>query len=142
MDDRRAALVLAGFMLAGAGVRLALTRPPQAAPGDVALVSDTPPVTGAGSRGRALRETARTAARLARPLLPGERIDLDRADATELTRLPRVGPALARRIVDWRVAHGAFGTLARFDSVPGVGPTLLAAVRSYVSFSGIRPDPP
>src|SRR2546427_3700068 len=66
MDDRRAALVLAGLALAGAGVRLALTRPPESAPGDVALVSDTPPSLAHG----ALRETARVAARLARPLLP------------------------------------------------------------------------
>ena len=138
MDDRRAALVLAGLALAGAGVRLALTRPPDAAPGDVALVSDTPP---AGAHG-ALRATARAAARLARPLLPGERIDLDHADVTEITRLPRVGPALARRIVDWRVAHGLFGNLARLDSVPGVGPTLLAAIRRYVTFSGIPPNAP
>src|SRR6266849_8732107 len=104
MDDRRAALVLAGLALAGAGVRLALTRPADAAPGDVALVSDTPPPPAAARGG--LRATARAAARLARPLLPGERIDLDHADVTEITRLPRVGPALAWRIVDWRVAHG------------------------------------
>src|SRR5438128_3728014 len=143
MDDRRAALVLAGLALAGAGVRFALTRPPDAAPGDVppppALASATPPPS-PSARG-ALHATARAAARLARPLLPGERIDLDHADVTEITRLPRVGPALARRIVDWRAAHGPFGSLARVDSVPGIGPTLLAAIRPYVSFSGMLPPP-
>src|SRR5205807_8087311 len=107
MDDRRAALILATLALAGAGVRLALTRPSDAPPGDVALVSDTPP------HGATLRQTARTAVRLTRPLLPGERIDLDHADATEIVRLPRIGPALARRIVDWRTAHGGtFGGMA------------------------------
>src|SRR5205814_147226 len=81
-----------------------------AAPGDVRLVArDTPPP---GPRG--LSATARTAARLARPLLPGERIDLDRADVTEITRLPRIGPAFAQRIVAWREQHGLFGGLARF----------------------------
>ena len=93
MDDRHAALLLAGLALAGAGVRYALAPASAAAPGDVQLAAiDTPPP-------RRLRETARTAARLARPLLPGERIDLDHADVTEITRLPRVGPALAQRIV-------------------------------------------
>jgi len=58
---------------------------------------------------------------------------------TEITRLPRVGPALAQRVVAWRVEHGPFGGLARFDSVPGVGPSLLAAVRPFVSFSGVLP---
>jgi DNA uptake protein ComE-like DNA-binding protein len=115
MDDRRAALLLALLALAGAGVRLALAPAKAAAPGDVRLVSvDTPPPGG-------LSATARQAARLARPLLPGERIDLDRADVTEITRLPRIGPAFAQRIVAWRERHGPFGSLARFDSVPGVG---------------------
>src|SRR5438093_9503600 len=133
MDDRRAALLLAGLALAGAGVRYALAPTPAAAPGDVRLAArDTPPPS-------RLRETARTAARLARPLLPGERIDVDRADVTEITRLPRVGPALARRIVDWRTEHGPFGSLARLDSVSGIGPHLLEAIRPYVMFSGSLP---
>lgn len=133
MDDRRAALLLSLLTLAGAGVRLVLAPSTAAAPGDVRLVAtDTPPAGG-------LRATARTAARLARPLLPGERIDLDRADVTEITRLPRIGPAFAQRIVAWREQHGLFGGLARFDSVPGVGPKLLDALRPYVMFSGVMP---
>jgi competence protein ComEA len=136
MDDRRAALLLALLTLAGAGVRLALAPARGAAPGDVYLVAvDTPPAGG-------LRGTARSAARLARPLLPGERIDVDLADVTEITRLPRVGPALAQRIVAWREQHGPFGNLARFDSVPGVGPKLLDALRPYVMFSGVSAPAP
>ena len=136
MDDRRAALLLALLTLAGAGVRLVLAPSTEAAPGDVRLVAvDTPPANG-------LRATARNAARLARPLLPGERVDLDRADVTEITRLPRIGPAFAQRIVAWREQHGLFGGLARFDSVPGVGPKLLDALRPYVMFSGVPAPAP
>jgi len=50
-----------------------------------------------------------------------------------------VGPALARRIVDWRTEHGPFGSLARLDSVSGIGPHLLGAIRPYVMFSGSLP---
>lgn len=134
MDDKRAALLLALLALAGAGVRLLLA-PRPAAPGDVQLVGDD-----AGRGG--LRETARRAAALARPLAPGEQIDLDRADVTEITRLPRIGPVLAQRIVAWRAEHGPFGGLERLDSVPGIGPKLLEAVRPYVKFSaswGVAP---
>src|SRR5713101_6181414 len=128
MDDRRAALLLSLLALSGASVRYALA-PREAAPGDVALAPvDTPPAT-------SLQASARAAARLARPLASGERVDLDRADVTEITRLPRIGPAFAQRIVDWRDKHGPFGGLARFDSVPGVGPKLLESLRSYVMFS-------
>jgi competence protein ComEA len=135
MDDRRAALLLSVLTLAGAAVRLALAPSTAAAPGDVRLVArDTPPP---GPRG--LSATARASARLARPLLPGERVDLDRADVTEITRLPRIGPAFAQRIVAWREQHGLFGGLARFDSVPGGGPKLVEALRPYVMFSGMLP---
>jgi len=126
MDDRRAALMLAVLALSGAGVRYLLSPSPGTPPGDIRLQS------AAQSRPGALQEAARRAAQLARPLLPGERIDLDRADVSEITRLPRVGPALAQRIVAWRTEHGPFGSLARLDSVPGVGAKLLDAIRPFV----------
>ncbi|HYU29457.1 MAG TPA: helix-hairpin-helix domain-containing protein [Gemmatimonadales bacterium] len=136
MDDRRAALVLALLALAGAGVRYVLSPSPNAPPGDIRLESST------GFQPGGLRETARRAAQLARPLLPGERVDLDHADVSEITRLPRVGPALAQRIVAWRTEHGPFGSLSRLDSVSGVGPKLLDAIQPFVSFSGVPATKP
>lgn len=126
MDDKRAALLLACLALAGAGVRYFLSPSPSSPPGDVQLQSVT------ASRPSALKANAIRAAQLARPLLPGERIDLDRADVSEITRLPRIGPALAQRIVAWRTEHGPFGSLSRLDSVPGVGPKLLESIRPFV----------
>src|SRR6266704_1805710 len=82
MDDKRAALLLATLALAGAATRLWLA-PHSTAPGDVRLTVPAPPPGG-------LQATARQAVRLARPLAPGERIDVDAADVTELSRLPRV----------------------------------------------------
>src|SRR6266508_4632493 len=136
MDDRRAALLLAGLALAGASVRFFLSPSPTSPPGDVRFEPAAAP------HRPGFEETARRAAQLARPLLPGERIDLDRADVTEITRLPRVGPALAQRIADWRAEHGPFGSLTRLDSVPGVGPRLIEVVRPYVMFSGVIPPVP
>lgn len=126
MDDRRAALMLALLALTGAGVRYIRSPSPDTPPGDVRLQSSG--VTQPGG----LQATARRAAQLARPLLPGERVDLDRADVSEITRLPRIGPALAQRIVAWRSEHGPFGSLARLDSVPGIGAKLLDAIRPFV----------
>ncbi len=136
MDDRRAALLLSVLALAGGAARFALSPAPEAAPGDVHLVAtDTPPASALGA-------AARQAARLARPLARGERIDVNRADAAELTRLPHVGPALAQRIVAWRDAHGGFQSLAALDSVPGIGAKLLETLRPCVTFSGQVPEPP
>jgi competence protein ComEA len=49
---------------------------------------------------------------------------------------------LAQRIVAWRTAHGPFGSLERLDSVPGIGPHLVATLSPFVTFSGKIPSPP
>lgn len=69
----------------------------------------------------------------ARPLAAGETIDPNTATAVQLRRLPRVGPALAARIVARREAKGAFRTLADLDSVAGVGPALLAGIAPHLT---------
>jgi hypothetical protein len=74
-----------------------------------------------------LRDTA--------PVLPPQ-IDLDVASETDIERLPRVGPVLARRIVEDRTANGAFGSMQGFERVRGVGPALAALLRDRVTFSG------
>lgn len=115
------------LVLAAAGVVVRFWQPSEAAPGAVAYRA-------AGAR--PLRDSVEARAmRLARPLAKGERIDLDRASAEELARLPRVGPALAARLVAYREEHGPYGSLEALDRVPGIGPTLLAAIRPHAAFS-------
>lgn len=124
-DDRRAARLL--LLLAATGLVVRFWQPSGASPGAIAYRAP-------GARPSRDSVAAR-AARLARPLARGERIDLDRAPAEELARLPRIGPGLAARIVADREQHGPFGSLEGLDRVPGVGPTLLAALRPHAMFS-------
>lgn len=130
-DDRRAALVLLVLAALGLLVRWAGGADP---PGAVGFRA---PPAEPGMRARVSAE----AARLARPLKPGERIDVDRAPAAELARLPRIGAGLAASIVADRKAHGPFGSLEALDRVSGVGKGTLAAIRSHVTFSA-HPAPP
>ncbi len=44
----------------------------------------------------------------AHPIWAQERIDLNKATAEELQRLPSIGPVLASRIVEHRKKHGPF----------------------------------
>lgn len=62
----------------------------------------------------------------------GARINLNTAGVAELGTLPRVGPVLAQRIVDWRQEHGRFQSVEELDAVDGVGPKLLAALLPLV----------
>ena len=72
-----------------------------------------------------------------RPLGASERIDADRASADELTRLPGIGPALAKRIVADRESHGVFSSIAGLGRVRGLGRALLARLASHLSFRGV-----
>lgn len=63
---------------------------------------------------------------------PAGKINLNTADVEELATLPRVGPVLAQRIVDWRTQHGGFGRVEELDAVEGVGPKLLEALLPLV----------
>jgi competence protein ComEA len=126
-DDRKAALILLGLAAVGLVVRLVVGG--GVAPGAVLYRA-----TSSDSLDR--DSLAAQASRLARPLDPGELIDIDRASATELTRLPRVGPGLAARIVSDRANRGPFGSIEGLDRVSGIGPTLLNAVGPFAQFSG------
>lgn len=84
-------------------------------------------------------EAAERAEQASRPLGAAERLDPNTASATELERLPRVGPGLAAKIVARRESAGPFRTLADLDSVPGVGPALLAEVAPHLA---LAPAPP
>src|SRR6185503_4307641 len=131
--ERRALLLLLSLGLLGHGVRRWLV-PSGAPPGQVDLLQALPPKSPLPHRDSILA--------LARPLAPGERIDADRATAAELARLPRVGMALAKRVVAYREAHGPFGGLPGLDGVPGVGPGLLGTLAEHLSFSGVSSAPP
>lgn len=63
---------------------------------------------------------------------PGAKIDLNTASVEELGTLPRVGPVLAQRIVEWRKQHGRFKSVEELDAVDGVGPKMLETLLPLV----------
>lgn len=61
------------------------------------------------------------------------RINLNTADAGQLDQLPRIGPAMAQRILDWRDANGRFTSVDDLLAVPGIGEKMLEALRPLVT---------
>ena len=62
----------------------------------------------------------------------GSQVNINTATVQELQLLPRVGPALAQRIVDFRTANGPFKAPEELTRVKGIGEksfARLAAVR-------------
>lgn len=62
-------------------------------------------------------------------------VDLNRAGPDVLERLPRIGPSLARRIVEDREARGPYRSVDELDRVRGIGPATLEALRPLVTVS-------
>lgn len=61
------------------------------------------------------------------------KLDLNRASAADLEGLPGVGPVLARRVMDWRAAHGPFRSVEQLTEVKGIGPRKLERLRALVT---------
>lgn len=62
----------------------------------------------------------------------GGKVNLNTASVAELDALPKVGPVLAQRIVDWRKEHGLFKSVEELDAVDGVGPKMLETLLPLV----------
>ncbi|SHK21860.1 ComEA family DNA-binding protein [Rhodothermus profundi] len=71
------------------------------------------------------------AARMQQVLEP-EPLNVNTATAEELERLPRIGPVLARRIVEYRKTHGPFRHVDELEAVPGIGPKTLQELRPLI----------
>ena len=55
-------------------------------------------------------------------LIAGGKIDINTASKTQLEELPRIGPAIAQRIIDYRQTMGPFKRIEDITAVKGIGP--------------------
>jgi competence protein ComEA len=63
---------------------------------------------------------------------PGMPIDINSAGQAELETLPGIGPSLASRIIEYRIANGPFGSIDAIMDVSGIGPSKFAAIKGLV----------
>jgi competence protein ComEA len=86
----------------------------------VPLVGEAPvaPPGGAGGAGGAV--------------VPGK-VNINTADAAALETLPRVGPAMAARIIAWRDENGRFTAVEDLMSVAGIGEKTFDAMKDLVT---------
>lgn len=59
-------------------------------------------------------------------------IDINVATVAELTTLPGVGKVTAQRIVDYRTAHGKFGSIGELLKVKGIGAKKFERLKQHV----------
>jgi competence protein ComEA len=67
---------------------------------------------------------------------PAGVVNINTASAEELQLLPRVGPALAGRIIEFREANGPFQTVDEIVAVKGIGESSFEKLEPYIVTSG------
>ena len=60
------------------------------------------------------------------------KLDLNRATAEQLQRLPGIGPVLAQRVIEQRTTHGRFHTVDDLREVKGIGKKRMDQLRPLI----------
>lgn len=63
-------------------------------------------------------------------------VNVNTADTSELALLPRVGPSVSQRIVDFRDENGPFESVEDLMLVRGIGEKTFALMEPHVTISG------
>jgi len=129
-----------------------------ARPGLVELAAGARVVDAVAAAGGFTTEADPAAVNLARPVVDGEQlivlaigqappppaggggaagsdglVHLNTADVAALDTLPRIGPALAQRIIDWREANGPFTSVDQLLEVAGIGDAVFSGLADRVA---------
>lgn len=59
-------------------------------------------------------------------------IDINTADAEELSTLSGIGPSLASRIVEYRNKNGDFKSINELAKVSGIGKSTIEKIKDYI----------
>ncbi len=59
-------------------------------------------------------------------------ISINTADVNDFESLPGVGPALAKRIIEYREKNGGFKTISDLKKVKGIGDNLFKRIEPFI----------
>ena len=60
-------------------------------------------------------------------------VNINTANLDQLVKLPRIGPAIGQRIIDFREEHGGFKTLEELMNVRGIGAKTFEKLKPLIS---------
>jgi comEA protein len=76
---------------------------------------------------------------LAQTNTPKAKININTASQAELESLPRIGPKVAQRIIDYRTQNGNFKRVEDIMKVKGIGEKIFAQIKDLIT---VGPETP
>jgi competence protein ComEA len=67
---------------------------------------------------------------------PKAKVNINTASASELETLPRVGPKVAQRIIDFRTKNGGFKKIEEIMKVQGIGEKVYEDIKDLITVGG------
>lgn len=67
---------------------------------------------------------------------PKAKVNINTASASELETLPRVGPKIAQRIIDFRTKNGNFKKVEDIMKIQGIGEKVFENIRDLITVGG------
>ncbi len=64
---------------------------------------------------------------------PGQIVNINTGTQAELETLPRIGPVIAQRIIDYRTTNGRFTSIDQIENVTGIGDATFEAIKDYIT---------
>ena len=133
---QRGAAYLLGLLVFGRvldGLDLPFEAKPEVEERSAAADSLLGPDSAAARQAPAAHDTTRGTTPRVRAALGGI-VRVNAASAAELVALPGVGPVMAQRILEYRTAHGPFGSLVDLRRVKGIGARTCERLAPHVRF--------
>ena len=67
------------------------------------------------------------------PVTNEKKININTASSAELQKLPRVGPKIAQRIIDFRNQNGNFKSIEEIMKVKGIGEKIFKQLKDFIT---------
>jgi len=135
-DEKKAVIFLTAAFVAGTAILVYKKSHPGFAPGLKSVIATLPAPADSGTAqilsdsGQAPEQAL---SRQTRKYFPVQRVNLNRASQQALEKLPNIGPAMAKRIIEYRAVQGGFKKTEELRKVKGIGPKRLSQLMEHVT---------
>jgi competence protein ComEA len=136
-DEKKAVIFLTAAFVAGTAILVYKKGHPGFAPGLKSAVAGLPaPGDSGAAQGLLTGETlpaGEMMAKQSQKYFPAQKTNINQASQQALEKLPNIGPAMAKRIIDYRVSKGGFKRTEELRKVKGIGPKRLSQLLDHVT---------